>query len=103
MSLPLSSIQRTLAIDGIDGWLLYDFHGSNPIALKLTGLAGSGKMMSRRWMYFIPATGVPKKLVHAIEPGVLDHLPGDRVPYAGRREFEQQVTDMLRGCKVIAM
>src|SRR5262249_47411500 len=42
MSLPLSSIQRTLAIEQIDGWLLYDFHGSNPIALKLTGLAGGG-------------------------------------------------------------
>jgi Xaa-Pro aminopeptidase len=103
MTLALSSIQRTLAIEQIDGWLLHDFHGSNPIAVKLAGLAGSGKMTSRRWLYFIPATGTPKKLVHAIEPDVLDALPGDRILYSGRRQFEQQVTDMLRGCKVLAM
>src|SRR5436190_7839490 len=102
MSLPLQSIQRTLAMEQIDGWLLYDFHGSNPIAVKLAGL-GRGKMTTRRWFYFIPAAGTPKKLVHAIEPDVLDGLPGDRVMYAGRRQFEQQATDMLRGCKVLAM
>jgi Xaa-Pro aminopeptidase len=103
MALPVPKIQRTLAIAQIDGWLLYDFHGSNPIAVKLAGLAGSGKLTSRRWFYFIPASGPPKKLVHAIEPSVLDGLPGDRVTYAGRRQLEQAVTDILRGCKVIAM
>jgi Xaa-Pro dipeptidase len=103
MSLPVQTIQRTLAIEQIDGWLLYDFHGSNPIAVKLAGLAGSGKMTTRRWYYFLPASGTPKKLVHAIEPSVLDLLPGDTIIYGGRRQLEQQVTDMLRGCKVIAM
>jgi Xaa-Pro aminopeptidase len=103
MALPLASIQRTLAIDRIDGWLLYDFHGLNPIALKLTGLAGSNRMATRRWFYFIPATGTPKKVVHAIEPNVLDGIPGDILAYSGRRQFEQTVTDMLRGSKVLAM
>jgi Xaa-Pro dipeptidase len=103
MVLPVPKIQRALAIEQLDGWLLYDFHGSNPIAVKLAGLAGSGKMTSRRWYYFIPASGKPKKVVHAIEPYVLDALPGDRVTYAGRRQLEQSVTDVLRGCKVIAM
>lgn len=103
MSLPLQSIQRTLAIEQIDGWLLYDFHGSNPIAVKLAGLGRSGKMTTRRWFYLIPASGNPKKLVHAIEPNVLDDLPGDRLIYAGRQQLEQQATDMLRGCKVLAM
>jgi Xaa-Pro aminopeptidase len=103
MLLPVQKIQRTLAIEQIDGWLLYDFRGSNPIAVKLAGLAGSGKMTTRRWFYFMPATGVPKKVVHAIEPNVLDNLPGDRLTYSGRRELEQKITDMLIGCKVIAM
>src|SRR5438128_3343843 len=103
MVLPLQKIQRTLAIEQIDGWLLYDFNGSNPIAVKLAGLSGSRKMTTRRWYYFIPASGTPKKLVHAIEPFVLDGLAGDRVAYSGRRQLEQAVTDMLRGCKVIAM
>jgi Xaa-Pro dipeptidase len=99
----LSSIQRTLAMEQIDGWLLYDFHGVNPIAARMVGLAGSNRMASRRWFYFIPATGTPKKIVHAIELSVLDEVPGDRLPYSGRRQFEQQITDMLRGCKVLAM
>src|SRR5436190_23817655 len=101
MSLPVSQIQRTLAIEGLDGWLLYDFRGSNGIAVKLAGVAG--RHTTRRWYYFIPASGTPKKVVHAIESFVLDGLPGDVVPYAGRRQLEQQITDMLRGCKIIAM
>jgi Xaa-Pro aminopeptidase len=103
MSLALSAIQRTLATEAIDGWMWYDFHGSNPIAVKLAGLAGTGKMTTRRWFYFIPATGTPKKVVHAIESTVLDHLPGDRVIYADRRQLEQQLVATLRGCKVLAM
>src|ERR1051325_9744739 len=101
MSLPVSTIQRTLAIEQIDGWLLYDFRGLNPIAVKLAGL--TSKHTTRPWYYFIPESGTPNKLVHGIESFVLDDLPGDVVTYAGRRELEQQVTDMLRGCKVIAM
>ena len=101
MSLEISAIQKTLAIEGVDGWLLYDFHGSNPIAVNMAGLAG--KHTTRRWYYFIPASGAPKKLVHAIEPFVLDALPGDKRVYAGRQQLEQGVSDVLRGSKVVAM
>jgi Xaa-Pro aminopeptidase len=101
MSLDFPALQRTLATEGVDGWLLYDFHGSNPIAVSLAGLAG--KHTTRRWYYFIPATGTPKKLVHAIEPFTLDAMPGTKTTYAGRRQLEQGVSEMLRGSKVIAM
>jgi Xaa-Pro aminopeptidase len=101
MRLDLPALQKTLATEGVDGWLLYDFHGSNPIAVSLAGLAG--KHTTRRWYYFIPATGAPKKLVHAIEPFTLDGVPGTKTTYAGRRQLEQGVSEMLRGCKVIAM
>jgi Xaa-Pro aminopeptidase len=101
MSFDIPAVQKTLAIDGVDGWLLYDFHGSNPIAVKLAGL--TGKHTTRRWYYFIPASGTPKKVVHAIEPSVLDALPGAKRTYAGRLELEQGVSDVLRGSKVIAM
>ena len=101
MALEIPVIQRTLAIDGVDGWLLYDFHGSNPIAVRLAGLTGAHT--TRRWYYFIPASGTPVKLVHAIEPGVLAHLPGETRTYAGRLQLEQAVGEMLRGCKAIAM
>jgi Xaa-Pro aminopeptidase len=101
MPLDVSAIQKTLASEQIDGWLLYDFHGSNPIAVSLAGL--NGAHTTRRWYYFIPATGEPQKLVHAIEPFVLDKLPGQKHEYAGRRQLEQGVSEILRGSKVVAM
>jgi hypothetical protein len=101
MPLDIPAIQKSLAIDQVDGWLLYDFHGSNPIAVALAGL--TGRHTTRRWFYFIPASGRPQKLVHAIEPGMLDALPGDKTTYAGRRELEQGVTEMVKGCKIVAM
>ncbi len=101
MSLDIQAIQKTLAVDNVDGWLLYDFRGSNPVAVTMAGLAG--KHTTRRWYYYIPASGVPRKLVHAIEPFVLDGLPGDKRAYAGRQQLEQGVTDILRGSKVVAM
>ncbi len=101
MSLDIQAIQKTLAVDNVDGWLLYDFRGSNPVAVTMAGLAG--KHTTRRWYYYIPASGVPRKLVHAIEPFVLDGLPGDTRAYAGRQQLEQGVTDILRGSKVVAM
>ncbi len=99
----IAAIQKTLATDHVDGWLLYDFHGSNPIARKMVRLDGSGQMTTRRWYYFIPASGEPKKLVHAIEPHVLDAMPGSRATYAGRLQLEQGVAELVRGCKVVAM
>ena len=101
MRLDIPAIQQTLAMETVDGWLLYDFHGSNPIAAALAGV--TGQHTTRRWYYFIPATGAPKKLVHAIEPFVLDGLPGEKTAYAGRRQLEQGVSDLLRGSKVVAM
>jgi hypothetical protein len=46
MALPIPAVQQALKKDGLDGWLLYDFHGSNPIARRLTDLASSSKMAS---------------------------------------------------------
>jgi Xaa-Pro dipeptidase len=101
MSFSIPAIQQALATEHLDGWLLYDFHGSNPIAAKLAGLLG--QHTTRRWYYFIPASGTPRKLVHAIESFVLDGLPGEKVMYGGRRQLEQGVEQLLRGAKTIAM
>ena len=103
MALPLPIIQHALSVAKIDGWLLYDFHGSNPIAAKLVRGAASGHMATRRWFYFIPAAGAPKKLVHAIEAAALDDVPGETMTYAGRRQFEEQVVALVRGSRVVAM
>src|SRR6478672_600930 len=74
VQLDIAAVQAALAEDGLDGWLLYDFHGSNPIARSLAGLNGGGKMTTRRWYYLVPRIGSPRALVHAIEPSTLDSL-----------------------------
>ena len=103
MPLPVAAVQRALEEDGLDGWLLYDFNGSNPIAARLSGLAASGKMTTRRWYYLVPAKGEPRGLVHAIERHNLDHLPGQKRPYAGREELASGLRELLRGVGRVAM
>ena len=99
MGLPIEAVQQALKEEGFDGWLLYDFHGSNPIATRLAGLDRTDKMATRRWYYLIPATGAPRGLVHAIERHNLDGLPGEKRPYAGRQQLEAGLRDLLRGMK----
>jgi Xaa-Pro dipeptidase len=103
MALPVPEIQQALQKDGIDGWLLYDFHGSNPIATRLTGLDASSKMATRRWYYLVPAVGAPRGLVHAIERHNLDGLPGEKRPYAGREQLTAGLRDLLSGIRRVAM
>jgi Xaa-Pro aminopeptidase len=103
MRLDIGAVQEALRADGLDGWLLYDFHGSNPVATNLVGLATAGKMSTRRWYYMIPAKGVPKGLVHAVERHNLDDVPGEKRVYAGRIELERGLGDLLDGVHRLAM
>jgi Xaa-Pro aminopeptidase len=103
MPLDVAAIQETLRSDGLDGWLLYDFHGSNPIAARLAGLTNGGHMTTRRWYYLIPSSGSPRGLVHAIEKHNLDGLPGDKTIYAGRQDLDAGLTRLLRGVRRVAM
>jgi Xaa-Pro aminopeptidase len=103
MPLPIPAVQEALRDEGLDGWLLYDFHGSNPVAGSVTGLSSAGKMTTRRWYYLIPATGQPRGLVHAIERHNLDDLPGEKRPYAGRQQLADGLRDLLDGTRTVAM
>ena len=103
MPFDVAAVQRSLEAEGLDGWLLYDFHGSNPIAARLLGTAEVGKMTTRRWFYLVPASGEPKGLVHAIERRTLDALPGEKTAYAGRQQLEAGLTRLLAGMKTVAM
>jgi Xaa-Pro dipeptidase len=103
MALDVAAVQERLRSAGLDGWLLYDFHGSNPIAARLAGLTSGTHMTTRRWYYLIPANGQPRGLVHAIERHNLDALPGERLVYAGRQQLEAGLTQLLSGLKKVAM
>lgn len=103
MELDVAAVQGALRTANLDGWLLYDFHGSNPIAARLAGLTGGGHMTTRRWYYLIPAHGDPRGLVHAIERHNLDQLPGEKTVYAGRQQLDAGLSNLLQGMRRIAM
>jgi Xaa-Pro aminopeptidase len=98
----ISAIQHALAERNIDAWLFYDHHHRDPIAYRVLGLPES-LMVTRRWYYLIPAKGEPTKLVHKIEAGHLDSLPGSKKQYAGWQELFDNLKQMLAAHRDVAM
>ena len=98
----LEAIQSALREARLDGWLFYDHHHRDPLAYRILGLSDS-LHVTRRWFYLIPAHGEPKKLVHRIESGRLDPLPGSRAVYSTWQELEAQLAAMLRHSTRLAM
>jgi Xaa-Pro dipeptidase len=98
----IKAIQAELKASKIDGWLFYDHHHRDPIAGRILGL-GDNWMATRRWFYFIPSRGEPRKLVHKIEQGALDSLTGRKQVYAGWEELHGQLRKLLSGGRKIAM
>ena len=100
MNLP--EIQEQLRAASLDGWLFFDHHVRDPIAYRVLSLT-TPRHVSRRWYYWIPADGEPSKLVHRIEAGMLDPLPGERLVYSSWQEQREQLGRMLAGAKRVAM
>ena len=100
MNLP--AIQAALRERNIDAWLFCDHHHRDPIAYRVLGLP-DGLMVTRRWFYLLPAEGEPIKLVHKIEAGHLDTLPGEKLQYAGWQELFDQMKAILANHRDIAM
>jgi Xaa-Pro dipeptidase len=104
VGLDVGAVQAALAADGIDGWLLYDFRGLNPLAADVTGVGRQGgHLATRRWYYLIPASGEPRGLVHKIEKNSQAHLPGTSARYAGRDQLEAGLRTLLAGMRTVAM
>jgi Xaa-Pro dipeptidase len=101
MALDIQAMQTDLRDAGVDGWLFYDFRGRDPIAQRILKLPES--MRTRRWFYFVPTKGEPKKLVHKIETASLASLPGETLYYAGLAELEKNLKKMLGRAKSVAM
>jgi Xaa-Pro dipeptidase len=98
----LSAIQSALRERNIDAWLFYDHHHRDPIAYRVLGLP-ENLMVTRRWFYLIPAQGEPIKLVHKVEAGHLDTIPGRKLLYSGWQELFDQIKALLSGHRDIAM
>ncbi len=98
----LAAIQSALRDQHLDGWLFYDHHYRDPLAYRVLGL-GDDLHVTRRWFYLIPAIGEPRKLVHRIESGRLDALPGSKALYSSWQELELQIEILLEGKARLAM
>jgi Xaa-Pro dipeptidase len=96
----IATVQGLLAVQRLDGWLLFDRDGENPIAVRL--VAPDGKP-TRPWFYMIPARGNPVALVHSAEIRSFDHLPGTKLVYQGYRDLDKQLRTMLKGVKAVAV
>jgi Xaa-Pro aminopeptidase len=98
----VEAIQQAIADLGMDGWLLADFRGNNVLARRILEIPDSFKS-SRRFYYYIPATGTPKKLVHRIESGALDNLPGEKEVYLRWQDWQTKLAGLVSGARRVAM
>lgn len=98
----LSHIQHQLKKYKLDGWLIYDFHGSNKFAHELLGISPQA-MLTRRFFYWIPQKGEPEKILHRIEAESLEAVPGKKHLYLSWIELEERLAKVLKGAKVVAM
>jgi Xaa-Pro dipeptidase len=98
----LEALQKALREAGHDGWLFYDHHHRDPIGERILGLDPKAHI-TRRWYYYVPADGEPRKLVHRIEQGRLDSLPGSKGLYSSWQELAAGLESMLDGAKRLAM
>jgi Xaa-Pro dipeptidase len=101
MSIDTQAMQTDLLAARVDGWLFCDFRGRDPIAQRILKLPEG--MRTRRWFYFVPAKGTPRKLVHKIEAQALESLPGETSYYAGLQELEKGLSKILGRAKNVAM
>lgn len=97
----IPAIQSELRTSKIDAWLFCDILHRDPLAYRILGLDHG--MAKRRWFYLIPAKGEPRKLVHSIEAGMLDGLPGSKQQYLGLGELEKGLGKLLAKTKTVAM
>src|SRR5215471_5091977 len=90
----VTEIQAALREARLDGWLFYDFRHSDPLAYRILKL--DEKMFaSRRWFYYVPASGEPVKIVQSIEQFKLDSLPGKKLIFRGWQELHVRLREVL--------
>ncbi len=95
----LPRFQAALAAADLDGWLLYDFRGTNAIAAGLIGLEG---FVSRRVFAWVPREGAPVAVTHAIEQAPWARWPAawPREVYSSWRALESTLGALVAGRRV---
>ena len=98
----LNAVQRALRDAKMQGWFFCDFMRSDPIGRSILNIK-SDTIDTRRWYYYIPVQGAPKKLVHGIESKILDHLPGNKEVYIGWIEMINMMKSFFKGGEKVAI
>jgi Xaa-Pro dipeptidase len=95
----LPALQAALERAAVDGWLLYDFHGLNPVAVGMLEMSG---MTTRRFFVYIPRTGSPVAITHAIEQGPWSEWPSEwrKEKYSSWRTLESLLASLVKGKRV---
>jgi Xaa-Pro aminopeptidase len=97
----IAAIQLALEAADLDGWFFSCFQRNDPVSLELLGLP-ENQLVTRRCYYLVPRRGEPKKLVHALEPAMLDHLPGVETRYLTWRDHRRALGEVIAGCRRLA-
>src|SRR5918992_5436839 len=95
----VDEVRRVLAGTPADGWLLFAFHGLNPVAVRVLGLTG---MNTRRLFVLLPREGEPTAIVHKVERHGLGDFPGRVIPYARWSELQEALASVVAG-RTLAM
>jgi Xaa-Pro dipeptidase len=90
-------LSQTLREMEVDGWLIYDFHGSNPVAQRLVGYQG---MLTRRLFLWLPASGEPLCIAHTIDKNAVSGVPGRIVHYTTWQELHELIEKTFAGKRV---
>jgi Xaa-Pro aminopeptidase len=101
----IDDIRAAVRDAGLDGWLLYDFRRSNPIAHSVLEI-GPHRMFSRRWFYYIPSAAAsdgPVAITSAVEAHVLDALPGEHQVFQTWAQLHELLRTTLAGARRVAM
>ena len=98
----LGDVQAALRETAVDGWLLFDFRGTNPFAQRITGLPPGG-LLTRRWFLYVPAAGEPHVTVHAIERGSFPDVGLPVRSYGTRAELVDALRAALAAARHVAM
>jgi Xaa-Pro aminopeptidase len=97
----LPRAQHAVAQEGLGGWLFYNLQHRDRISDRILGIPDSVHN-TRPWVFLVRPEGAPRKLVHVIEEGILDSLPGEKRTYASRGEFLEGLRDLARGLGPVA-
>ena len=98
----LEKIQQEIRNQKLDGWLFFDHHVRDPLGYRVLGFTPA-RTPTRRWYYLIPAQGEPRGLVHRIESGMIDALPGEKTKYSSWTEQLAGIRKITAGCRRVAM